>query len=667
MSTESATLNQQVLHDNKEIYARIESELRNARSQILVAASWFTDDDLFDILLSKLEEGIKIELIIADNQENEKLNFSLLSAKGAEVLKIKNVGYGMMHQKFCVIDRRIALHGSYNWSINAKKNNHESIIATDHRETVESLIINFNNIKNKARAILAGIEPPADLVPATPTAAIKPLDDAAFVKAEYEQVLDSMIAAEVSSFNRQGLRQQGYDRSQSNNGDHNVLDKALDTLYNGFINDIDVIEDKKRRLLAKIDEQKAKSLNQIQNHHDSRIATIEDEAEANRNGLNNKMVNLKAEVLINQSVITDLKDNKMSVLNKKIEEIEMRIRESLHAFVKPGVKWLELITTIVFSVVLLIYLQIFYSSAAYILLYSEEDALIKMKTSSEIVTPQVFAPDALAKAWEHGTMAFIFVSIFVFIPLIFACLERIMESKVWAKILTYGLGLVVVDTFIAVKIAQSIHEIKAQTELDATPWKLTDLATDTNFYLVFILGAFGILLFKFCFEKLNKMADQRNPDVAEQQNKLFINNQRNDINKLEAEVREVTAEIELKGQDNIQKNAQIKIAESELENLPAKKVNQIESQKVDLNRKVQVIEITTDIYKSHVENDNIPVSIDALKDRINIFLEGWNDFLHKEYSIQKASEKSALATEVALAWENNKVNRNSIDTRLKIK
>jgi phosphatidylserine/phosphatidylglycerophosphate/cardiolipin synthase-like enzyme len=109
MSTESATLNQQVLHDNKEIYARIESELRNATSQILVAASWFTDDELFDILLLKLSEGIQIELIIADNQENEKLDFSLLSAKGAEVLKIKNVGYGMMHQKFCVIDRRICI------------------------------------------------------------------------------------------------------------------------------------------------------------------------------------------------------------------------------------------------------------------------------------------------------------------------------------------------------------------------------------------------------------------------------------------------------------------------------------------------------------------------------------------------------------------------------
>ncbi|RZL34404.1 MAG: hypothetical protein EOO96_09885, partial [Pedobacter sp.] len=240
MITDNKTLDQQVLHDNKEIYARIESELKNAQTEILVAASWFTDNELFEILLEKISQGLKVELIIADNQENEKLDFNLLATKGATVIKIKNVGFGMMHQKFCVVDKRIALHGSYNWSINAKKNNHESIIATDHKETVESLIINFNNIKGKAISLQTGSDLPDNLT-APIQKNIKPINESLIVKSEYEKVLDSMIASEVGSFNRDNLRKQGFDRSQSNNGDHNVLDKALDTLYNGFINDIDVI------------------------------------------------------------------------------------------------------------------------------------------------------------------------------------------------------------------------------------------------------------------------------------------------------------------------------------------------------------------------------------------------------------------------------------------
>jgi len=666
MTSDNTVLDQQVINDNKEIYARICSELINATSEILVAASWFTDDQLFDILLAKVTNGVKVELIIADNPENEKLDFSSLSEKGAVVIKIKNVGYGIMHQKFCIVDKRMALHGSYNWSINARKNNHESIIATDHKETVASLITNFNNIKARAQAQLSGAEIPIDEVQSIPEKAVKHLDETLVVQSEYEKVLDSMIAAEVSSFNRETLRRQGFDRSLSNNGDHNVLDKALDTLYNGFINDIDVIDDKKRRLLSKIDEQKAKLQSQLKEKCDSTIEHIQAESEVTKDNLNNRIITLRAEILITQSAVNDLKQNKLQNLRSKITEVEENIRSSMTDFVKPGIKWMELITTIIFAVGLFIYLQIFYASAAYILLYSEEDASNALQTG-EPISLQVFNPNAFSKAWAHGGVAFLFVCLFVLIPLIFACLERIMRQKITAKILTYGLGLVLIDTFIAIKISKSISTIKSQTELKPVKWTLLDVVTDINFYLVFVLGAFGILLFKFCFEKLNTMADERNPDVAEQKNKIFIKNQREDIEKYKSDMAEVISEIESKEQEAIQKKAQIELAESDLQNLPLKKTTQVENRKNDLANKLQVIEASTDIYKSHVENDNIPVSIDALKDRINVFLEGWNDFLHQEYSISKASEKSAHATEMALNWEYKKINKNSIDMRVKVK
>jgi hypothetical protein len=142
-------IDQDVIHYNRDIFHKIEKELRLARKEILVAAAWFTDNDLLEILLNKRKEGVVVDLILADNPGNEKLDFDQLSEQGASVLKIKNVGYGMMHQKFCVIDRKIAIHGSYNWSVNAKKNNHESVIVTNHKETVEKLVRCFFDIKNK--------------------------------------------------------------------------------------------------------------------------------------------------------------------------------------------------------------------------------------------------------------------------------------------------------------------------------------------------------------------------------------------------------------------------------------------------------------------------------------------------------------------------------------
>lgn len=62
----------------------------------------------------------------------------------------------------------------------------------------------------------------------------------------------------------------------------------------------------------------------------------------------------------------------------------------------------------------------------------------------------------------------------------------------------------------------------------------------------------------------------------------------------------------------------------------------------------------------------MPISVDALKDRINVFLEGWNDFLHKEYAVSKAIAKTAQASEVAAEWQAQKLYVNQIDKRIKI-
>src|SRR5690606_39101255 len=101
------------------------------------------DQDLYDILVRKVNEGVKVEVVLSDNQENNRLPFDELERIGALILRVKASGYGIMNQKFCIIDHSFALHGSYNWTVNARKNNNESIIATNHRPTVESLIQAF--------------------------------------------------------------------------------------------------------------------------------------------------------------------------------------------------------------------------------------------------------------------------------------------------------------------------------------------------------------------------------------------------------------------------------------------------------------------------------------------------------------------------------------------
>jgi hypothetical protein len=71
------------------------------------------------------------------------------------------------------------------------------------------------------------------------------------------------------------------------------------------------------------------------------------------------------------------------------------------------------------------------------------------------------------------------------------------------------------------------------------------------------------------------------------------------------------------------------------------------------------------IYTLHIQSDNLPISVDALKDRINVFLEGWNDYLFQEYAVSKATQKTTEAREVAQEWQLLKMN-NKLDKRVKI-
>lgn len=137
------TMIQDSISNTDEILERIKSELRSARSEILIAMAWFTNQDLYNIISDKLKENVAVSLILSDQPDNEKLDFDILVNLGLNFTKIKNVGYGMMNLKFCVIDRSLAISGSYNWSNNAK-NNHEQVLVTNFPKTIHELTESFS-------------------------------------------------------------------------------------------------------------------------------------------------------------------------------------------------------------------------------------------------------------------------------------------------------------------------------------------------------------------------------------------------------------------------------------------------------------------------------------------------------------------------------------------
>ena len=129
----------------EDIQQHILIELEKAKSSIQIAVAWFTDINLFSSLCNKANSGIAVELMLMNDEINNSsgINYDLLCNAGGKVWKIgdKNKPDRLMRNKFCIIDNKTVINGSYNWT-NKARQNHESI--TIITENIE-FALQFNN------------------------------------------------------------------------------------------------------------------------------------------------------------------------------------------------------------------------------------------------------------------------------------------------------------------------------------------------------------------------------------------------------------------------------------------------------------------------------------------------------------------------------------------
>jgi hypothetical protein len=326
--------------------------------------------------------------------------------------------------------------------------------------------------------------------------------------------------------------------------------------------------------------------------------------------------------------------------------------------------WFELVPTLVFNAALLCYLFVFYSSAAYILLFSVADAKEKAAQNIPLAVPQIFNAHAIRDASEKGWVAVFFICLFVFIPLSFAVVDRFVKNK-WLTHTLFWTGIIFLDGAVAYKVTQAIYEVNYERGNVNVQWRTGMAFTDTNFYLVFVFGTMGLLMFKFAFKKLMQMFEDRNPDILTQRSHLIIKHLRTEIGINAEKINVLKDEVAAFDKTAIQHKADIKNAQQGLAILPQSLNYDTQKKRGQLIADAETIDKIASIYTMHIQSDNLRISVDALKDRINIFLEGWNDFLYQEYAIPKATIKTAQAAEMAIAWQTEKLQTNRIDKRVK--
>ena len=141
------------IHFNN-IANEIGQQLDSATNDISVAVAWFTNEDLFVKLCNKVKAGVAVDLLIIDDLINNNvigLNFQDFVDLGGKLF------FGnpenLMHHKFCIIDNKILINGSYNWTYFAEYKNLENIIIHDNYKEITPFIDEFRRIVNELTPI----------------------------------------------------------------------------------------------------------------------------------------------------------------------------------------------------------------------------------------------------------------------------------------------------------------------------------------------------------------------------------------------------------------------------------------------------------------------------------------------------------------------------------
>ncbi|MDR2152109.1 MAG: phospholipase D-like domain-containing protein, partial [Helicobacteraceae bacterium] len=121
--------------------AAIVTQIGKAKNEIIIAMYSFTNGAIADALKAAAKRGAKITLVV----DEKNLRGNLKDSRAGELAKLRNITvmiakgekakngsyYGIMHLKVGLIDEKISIYGSANWTNSAFNVNHEILFIDD--------------------------------------------------------------------------------------------------------------------------------------------------------------------------------------------------------------------------------------------------------------------------------------------------------------------------------------------------------------------------------------------------------------------------------------------------------------------------------------------------------------------------------------------------------
>jgi phosphatidylserine/phosphatidylglycerophosphate/cardiolipin synthase-like enzyme len=133
------------------VAAHILALLQGTQESIYFMAYSFTADDLGEAIRQRAAAGVTVEGVMDDGQinSNQGTEYDPFNQAGLDVRRDGNAG--LMHHKVIIIDKKIVITGSYNFTASAETSNDENVVIIYNADVAAQYLEEFQKVYNQAQ------------------------------------------------------------------------------------------------------------------------------------------------------------------------------------------------------------------------------------------------------------------------------------------------------------------------------------------------------------------------------------------------------------------------------------------------------------------------------------------------------------------------------------
>lgn len=616
-----------LITNGTEIKQRIILEINNAHQCIYLAMAYFTDRDIAMAIIDAKNRNVIVDIILSSNAQNETVKLML---KGAGInIHAFDTGdaRGIMHHKFCLIDNKISINGSYNYSLNASNNNVENIQVSDDITSYSQFLSEFErlkyNIDNKIAVNEQSIIPEAKIPETPPTNIID----------TFSKQLHILVYS-AAQIDAEKYKSKGYHTSKENKGNLDIFrteyntikeeirsyatDEGLGNIKNTLSSNISIAYESTK---INLDSEKQEKL---------------DIAKRN-NQLEEKQINLKLEQLKEQKSILEAGnansgEKGMFQINKEIEKNRLEKNNLEQTFIINKFWNVGTILVAAALTVFIFYLSVFFASAIYKVFFEENVIRASQEAGLNPGIPPLIDANAIIKIFKlQGLLFGLIATLFFLIPVLLSNLKILGSKKKWLNTILFFVGLVLFDIIVSTMVAINTDETKCLLKGRESTMKLWEVILHGEFWLIFVFGMFPLILTHFLIDFLSKNYNNSRLE--------FVDGEKNKrVQILEQEKIDLLAEKEKIRQLLEEKNIEIDASKSKGLKMETDFNNiqtQIEHKYSELQKQIKAI---YDNFNARITSGQLFTEV-ILNSAMTAYKSGYIEFLPEYYASEEVTNR----------------------------